>query len=263
MYVHDSRQVLIYLAIKYEGDAQKMITAMELREDLEVPDEEIRKVCDSLECKTITFLDYDFPQKLKKMFHPPLVLFYYGDISLIDDNRRKYGVVGSRDYDEYSKEVTESLIKDLGRDKVVVSGLARGIDAVAHQAAINNKTRTIAVLGSGIDNCYPSENKELYEIIKKDHLVISEYPGQTVPDASHFPLRNRIVVALSDALIVPQVNSEISGTTISVNLASQTNKPLFVVPHPFFSKTHNNYLINEGACMALSAQQILEELHWE
>ncbi len=128
---------------------------------------------------------------------------------------------------------------------------------------MENKVRTIAVLGSGIDNCYPEENKELYEKLKKEELVISEYPNMSEPDKTHFPMRNRLVVALSDALIVPQINSHVSGTTISVNLAVGNNKPVYVVPHSIFEETVNNDLIQEGANVAESGRQILEDLHWD
>ena len=99
--------------------------------------------------------------------------------------------MGSREYSEYGELVTKKLVKEMGRDKIVVSGMARGIDTIGHTAALENKARTIAVLGSGIDNCYPEENKELYERLKKEELVISEYPNMSEPDKTHFPMRNR------------------------------------------------------------------------
>ena len=263
MIEYDSRKILIYLAVKYDGDPFKIINAVRLREDEHVPYSEMEKVCDSIKSKVITYLDKDFPSKLKTMFRPPLVLFYYGDITLLDDNKRRYGVVGSREYSEYGELVTRKLVQEMGRDKILVSGMARGIDTIGHTAALENKVRTIAVLGSGIDNCYPEENKELYERLKKEELVISEYPNMSEPDKTHFPMRNRLVVALSDALIVPQINSHVSGTTISVNLAVGSNKPVYVVPHPIFDETVNNDLIQEGANVAESGRQILEDLHWD
>ena len=263
MIEYDSRKILIYLAVKYDGDPFKIINAVRLREDEHVPYSEMEKVCDSIKSKVITYLDKDFPSKLKTMFRPPLVLFYYGDITLLDDNKRRYGVVGSREYSEYGEAVTKKIVEEMGRGKVLVSGMAKGIDAIGHQAALDNKVRTIAVLGSGIDNCYPEENEELYERLKKEELVISEYPNMSEPDKAHFPMRNRIVVALSDALIVPQINSHVSGTTISVNLAVGSNKPVYVVPHSIFEGTVNNDLIQEGANVAESGRQILEDLHWD
>ena len=263
MIEYDSRKILIYLAVKYDGDPIKIINAVRLHEDEHVPYSEMEKVCDSIKSKVITYLDKDFPSKLKTMFRPPLVLFYYGDITLLDDDKRRYGVVGSREYSEYGEMATMKLVKEMGRDKVVVSGMAKGIDTISHNAALENKARTIAVLGSGIDNCYPEENKDLYERLKKEELVISEYPNMSEPDKTHFPMRNRLVVALSDALIVPQINSHVSGTTISVNLAVGSNKPVYVVPHSIFEETVNNDLIQEGANVAENGRQILEDLHWD
>ena len=257
MIEYDSRKILIYLAVKYDGDPFKIINAIRLREDENVPYEEMQKVCDGVKSKVITYLDKDFPNRLKTMFRPPLVLFYYGDITLLDDEKRKYAVVGSREYSDYGEQVTKKLVQEMGRGKILVSGLARGIDTIGHQAALDNKVRTIAVLGSGIDNCYPEENKELYERLKKEELVISEYPNMSEPDKTHFPMRNRLVVALADAVIVPQINFHVSGTTISVNLAVGSNKPVYVVPHPIFDETVNNDLIQEGANVAESGYCLL------
>ena len=260
--IYDSRALLIYLAVKYEGDYEKIVRALQLNE--EVPRYEALKLCQSLKCEAITLLDYDYPQRLKNTYRPPIVLFYYGDISLIDDNHEFLGVVGSRDFDEYGKKSAETIISQMIRGRVLVSGLARGIDALGHQCAIDNGGRTIAVLGSGIDYCYPAENQELYEEIKKNHLVISEYPGKTVPNPNQFPMRNRIVVGLSNALFVPQINSLRSGTMISLNIATQLNLSVFVTPWPVGHEvaTVNNYLINEGAFAVESGQQILDDLGW-
>ena len=120
MIEYDSRKILIYLAVKYDGDPFKIINAVRLREDEHVPYSEMEKVCDSIKSKVITYLDKDFPDTLKKMFRPPLVLFYYGDITLLDDNKRRYGVVGSREYSEYGEQATRKLVKEMGRDKILV-----------------------------------------------------------------------------------------------------------------------------------------------
>lgn len=263
MFEYDSRKLLIYFAVKYDGDPMKILAAMQLREEIDASMKEVNKVCDSLKCKVMTYLDQDFPLTLKTMTRPPLVLFYYGDISLLYEDKRRYGVVGSRDYNEYGKETTETIVKEMARGNVLVSGLARGIDTIGHTAAIENHGRTIAVLGSGIDNCYPPENQELYEKIKKDHLVISEYPNMSEPSKEHFPMRNRLIVVLSQVLIVPQINSHVSGTIISINIAQDKNIPIYVVPHPISDNTVNNDLIQEGAEVAQSGRQILEDLKWD
>ena len=255
----DSRLILIYLAVRCQGDFHKMLMCMR-NKDYEIPYEKAKRLYDSLKCKTITILDYDYPEKLRKTAHSPLVLFYYGDITLLD--KPLLAVVGSRDYNDLGKESTERIINDIAKDVVIISGLARGIDTVAHQTAIDNGGRTIAVLGSGLDRCYPVENQELYEEIKKNHLLISEYPFDTTPDSEHFPMRNRIVVGLADAVYVPQINEYTSGTMISVTLAANQNKDVFVAPCPQGSETINNKMINEGAILADSGRQILEEEGW-
>ena len=256
----DGRLLLIYLAVKLQGDYDKMILAIH-NDDYPVTYEEALKVYESLPCKVVTLLDCEYPEKLKQIWHPPLVLFYYGDISLLD--KRCISTVGSRDYSEYGKEYTEKILDQIIQGNVLVSGLARGIDTIAHQTALKNKARTIAVLGSGIDCCYPPENQELYETIKKNHLLISEYPFDTPPDREHFPQRNRIVVGLANAIFVPQINSYHSGTMISINYGAEIGKPILVAPFPPGSDTINNQLINEGAILADTGPQILEELGWK
>jgi len=262
MLEYDSRELLIYLAVKYNGDNTKILAAMHLHEECTITAEEVKKVVSSLKCKAITLLDYDYPEKLKQAHRPPIVLFYYGDITLISDKNQKYGVVGSRNYTDYGELVTNKIVKEMGIKPILVSGLARGIDTIGHLAAIRNGARTIAVLGSGIDNCYPPENKELYEEIKKKHLLISEYPGMVEPDGYHFPVRNRIVVALSDALVVPQIRKHASGTMSSINLMLEMNRRIFVVPTPITEESINNQILMEGAELAESGGQILEEMNW-
>ena len=256
----DGRLILIYLAIKYEGDYNKMLLAIE-NHDCDISLDEAVKTYESLDCHVLTLLDYDYPEKLKKIWHPPLVLFYYGDISLLD--KHSIAVVGSREYNEEGKACTEKIVSELDKDIVIVSGLAKGIDAIAHECAINNGARTIAVLGSGIDYCYPTENKELFDEIKKKHLLISEYPFKSSPDSIHFPTRNRIVIGLSDAVYVPQINCYHSGTMSSLNLANESGRLVFVAPHHQGSSTVNNALINEGAILADSASQMINELGWK
>ena len=255
----DSRPLLIYFAVKYDGDYDKIMMALHLKED--APIKEVERVNKSLKCKTLTLLDYDYPLRLKQITYPPIVLFYYGDITLLD-NEQALAVVGSRDFNEYGKFCTEKIVSEIAKGRVIVSGLARGIDALAHECAIKSGGRTIAVLGSGIDNCWPPENQELYEEIKKNHLVISEYPGMSIPDRKHFPMRNRIVVGLSNGVYVPQINSYMSGTMISFALAAEMNKDVFVAPHPLGSETANNKLIDEGASITIDAQTILADLRW-
>ena len=256
---YDSRMLLVYLAVKYQGDYDKILSSLVLKE-VSTTYEEALKVYQALPCKVMTLLDYDYPERLKKVYRPPFVLFYYGDISLLD--KESIAVVGSRKISEYGKFATESVISKIIKGRVVVSGLAKGIDAVAHQSAIDNGGRTIAILGTGIDTCYPSENKELYEEIKKNHLLMSEYPYKANPGPGSFPMRNRIIAGLADAFYIPQINTEASGTMISINLALTLGKEVFVAPHPLWSESINNQLLNEGATLVESVEQLLNDLGW-
>ena len=259
----DARKILIYLAVKYNGDFSKINHALHLYEGKQASYEEIEEVCNSIKSNAITILDEGYPEDLKRIYHPPLVLFYYGDVTLLNEGKHRYAVLGSRDYSGYGELVTKRLVEEMGPETIVVSGLARGIDTIAHESALENNTKTIAVLGSGIDYCYPMENKDLYEKIKKGGLIISEYPGMSEPTVTQMPLRNRIIVALSEALIVPQINSLTSGTMMAISIAAEVNKSVYIAPHSIFEETANNELILEGAIPILSGQQILKDLHWD
>ena len=259
MIMTDSRPFLVYLAVKYRGDYDKIITALELRE--QAPIKKIMRVNASLKCKTLTILDYDYPLRLKQIPFPPLVLFYYGDISLLD-NEQTLAVVGSRKYDDYGKSCTEKIVSEIAKGRVIISGLAQGIDTFAHECAIASGGRTIAVLGSGIDYCWPIENQDLYERIKENHLVISEYPWKSPPYGNHFPMRNRIIIGLSNGVYVPQINSYQSGTMISFVMAAEMNKDVFVAPYPLENETVNNRLIDEGASITIDGKTILTDLRW-
>ena len=259
MEIYDGRSLLIYLAVKYEGDYDKICNAIVLREDPGY--EEVMKVNKSLTCKTITLLDYDYPLKLKQVMRPPFVLFYYGDITLLD--RPMLAVVGSRLTTAYGRFCTDKVLSEMIQGRVLISGLARGIDSIAHECALKYGAKTIAVLGTAINKCYPPENKELYEIIKKDHLLISEYPPNAEPNPSHFPMRNRIVISLADGVYIPQINNYMSGTMISVTIAANTGKQVFVAPDRIDSNTINNQLIDEGATFTIDGETILTMMKWK
>jgi DNA processing protein len=169
------------------------------------------------------------------------------------------GVVGSRDCSAYGRKITEELVKGIADEHAIVSGLAKGIDTVAHETAIKYKGKTIAVLGSGIDYCYPKCNQELYKEIKENHLLISEYPGEVEPCPSYFPIRNRIVTGLSKALLVTEAY-KMSGTLISVKLALEFGKTIMCVPYEADKNSMCNQLIKDGAYMVESCDDIKDLL---
>ena len=148
----NSREILLYYSIKYLGDWDKIYQALQLKEELDL--NEVEKVISKNKSKFITILDEEYPSSLKESFKPPFLLFYEGDISLLNNDKHKIAVVGSRKYSKYGREMTEKLVKGITEDFIIVSGLAIGIDAIAHRSAIESGGKTIAVLGNGINFHY-------------------------------------------------------------------------------------------------------------
>lgn len=260
----NGRELLIYFSLKYEGDFSKMLDAIKRKE--QVNEKDIKASQDKVKSKVITILDKEYPKELTHICMPPLVLYYYGDISLLKGNDTRIAVIGSRESSKYGEEVTTSLTKTLVKGKrVIVSGMARGIDRIAHETAINNNGKTIAVLGSGIDYIYPKTNADIYEKMKKDHLIISEYPNDLAPKPENFPQRNRIVAGLSDKVLVTEAYVN-SGTSITVLHALKQGKDVLAVPYPINSNSACNKLIQDGAYLIDSSDDVIyytEEKKWK
>ena len=193
----------------------------------------------------ITILDEIYPKSFLDLKSPPYVLYYKGNLDLLKGD--KIGVVGSRKPCDYSIKCTKNLILN-NQDKIIVSGLAKGIDAYAHYYA----KKTIGILGCGIDYIYPKCNYELIKRVERNGLILSEYPLDTKPYAYHFPFRNRLIAALSKVVYVMQSNIK-SGTVTTVNEALELGKEIRVLPYDAFDLNGigNNTLINEGASMIL------------
>lgn len=251
----DAKMLLTYLAIKYEGDWSQILKVVNRKELF--PESELEKEVSKLKCKVLTILDDNYPECLKHCYKPPFVLFYYGDISLLSDYRKNLSVVGSRNYSEYGKKSVERIIKELNGEYNIVSGLAYGIDTIAHTAAIESGAKTIAVLGCGIDYCYPPENKELYEEIKKNHLIISEYPYNSISNKGQFPLRNRIIAALSYGLLVGEASKR-SGTSITVMYALEGDREVMCIPYQADVGSECNNIIRNGGSLVECGEHIRE-----
>ena len=189
----------------------------------------------------ITILDDVYPKELLYLRYPPFVLYYKGNLELLKDDI--IGIVGSRKPCDYALKATKALAM-ANKNKVIISGLAKGIDACAHL----NAFKTIGVLGCGIDYIYPYCNKQLIENIAENGLILSEYPFMSKPLAFHFPFRNRIISALSNKVYIMQSNSA-SGTMTTVNEALELGKTIKVLPFDIFNEygINNNRLIFEGA----------------
>ena len=210
--------------------------------------------------RLITFLNSEYPSLLKKIYDPPGFLFMDGHYTKKD--HVAIAIVGTREPSFYGQQVTRMLCRDLCEQGItIVSGLARGIDTIAHQTAVQTGGRTLAVLGSGFDNLYPPENKNLAQLISQNGAVISEFPFGTTPDAGNFPRRNRIISGLSVGVLVIEAGLK-SGALITAFEALEQNRDVFAVPGPITSPNSagTNRLLKEGAILVRSVGDILEEL---
>jgi len=208
----------------------------------------------------LTYNENIYPDNLKSIYNIPLLMQYYGDIK--DTDRYAIAVVGSRNCDEYGRYVTESIVKQIvGKGITVVSGMARGIDTFAHRSAIKYGGRTVAVIGSGLDICYPPENKELSEMISQNGYVISEFPLGTKPESVNFPRRNRIISGLSLGVIVIQASIK-SGALITAHYALEQNREVFAIPANINNKKSSgcNLLIKKGAKLVDNIEDIVSEI---
>ncbi len=209
----------------------------------------------------ITPADPVFPPGLRDSYDCPILLYVWGEI--LERDRHAIAVVGTRRATHYGKNSTKKLAYQLARSGfTILSGLARGIDTTAHEAAIAATGRTIAVIGSGLARIYPAENLALAEKIANGHgAVVSEFPLHTKPDKQTFPQRNRIVAAWSRALIVTE-SPAWSGSLITANLAAEYGRPVYAVPGPIDKPTSGgcNKLIREGATLLTDAGELLDDL---
>ena len=202
-----------------------------------------------------------YPERLKNIDSPPKHLYCLGNMELLN-HINNIAMIGSRNCSSYGERVAKDFAFNLAKENVcIVSGLAKGIDSFSHIGALNAKGKTIAVLGSGLDNVYPKENTKLMEsIIQNNGLVISEYPLGSKALKQNFPARNRIISGLSDSVLVVEARKN-SGTNITVDFALEQGKDVFVIPGNIYSKTSDgtNYLIIEGGIPVLSYKDILKQ----
>ena len=214
-----------------------------------------------LNVKVITYWDDNYPQQLKNIFYPPIILYVLGNLSEKDE--QSISIVGTRRNTDYGKSITNYFSSELAKQNItIVSGMARGIDSVAHKAAIKANGRTIAIIGSGLDNIYPPENKTLFENIIENGVVISEFPLGTKPDAQNFPKRNRIIAGFSLGTLVVETR-ENGGAMQTAKFAFDQNKDVFAIPGNITSeqsKGTNILIQRNGAKLVFEPNDILLEL---
>ena len=227
-------------------------------------EEEIRFL-EKYKITALLYTDARYPQRLLKIQDAPTVLYYKGHADL--NHNRHIAIIGSRSNSSYGKEMTEELVKYFATKNIhIISGMAAGIDAIAHKTSIGHQLPTIGVLAHGLDTIYPAQHKSLAkEILQQQGGLLTEFTSNTQPERYNFPRRNRIVAAISDAVIIVETR-ENGGSMITAKLALQYKKPLFALP----GKTTDiksrgcNTLIQKGSAgLLLHPDDILQSLGWE
>lgn len=211
--------------------------------------------------QVLTWEDPAYPERLRNITQSPFVIYLKGDLT--EEDIWSVAVVGTRRFSPYGQQVTELMTRTLAEQGItIISGLARGIDGIAHKQALDAGGRTLAVLGSGLDQIYPPEHRGLAERISRQGGLISDYPPGTPPDGSNFPPRNRIISALSKAVLVIEAGQK-SGALITANYAAEQGKDVFAVPGKITAPLSKgtNQLIKLGAHPLLESQDVLDFLN--
>jgi len=210
--------------------------------------------------RLVTAFDAEYPEALREIADPPFLLYTLGRIERL--SLPAVAIVGSRDASRYGRDVAWRLSQELSAaGMTVVSGFARGVDAAAHEAALEGPGGTIAVLGCGLDVDYPREHRKLKQQLAADHLLVSEYPLGTEPYPQNFPIRNRIIAGLSAGVVVVEASRR-SGSLITARLANDFGRDVFAVPGSIFSQTSvgTHELLRDGAILCRGAEDVLAEL---
>jgi DNA processing protein len=243
-----NRTQLIAYSLRYAGSTARIARALQRNEAYQPS---------SQTPTAVTILDANYPVRLKKLAHPPYVLFLDGDVDCLSDV--SIGVVGSRQMQAYAARSTQALIASLPKHWVVVSGMARGVDGCAHEAALNQGLRTVAVLGHGLDLCYPREHHSLFKRIAAQGCLVSQYPPRTPLEKFRFVERNHVIAALSDALCVMQAGEK-SGTMSTVNAALECGIDVHCLPYRIdeVQGLGNNRLIQQGAYILTKVDELIK-----
>lgn len=208
----------------------------------------------------ISIQDNEYPKMLKNIYDPPVSLYVRGNKEIL--NNDSVAIIGCRECTQYGRQVAQELAYNISGQKInIVSGLAKGIDGIAHKGSVLAGGKTIAVLGNGLDTIYPEENISLaIQILKTGGAIISEYPLGEKPQKQNFPERNRIVSGMTKGIIVVEAKEK-SGTLITVDFALEQGRDVFVVPGNINSESSigTNELIKQGAKLITSYKDVLEE----
>jgi len=249
---------------KIEGIGEIRARSIKSFNDFSKAEEEI-KFIEKYKIKTLFLTDKDYPKRLLNCYDSPTLLFYKGNADL--NASKIIAIIGTRNHTEYGKQQTEKLIKELSSQNVlVVSGMAYGIDAIAHKAAYKNDLATVGVLGHGLDQIYPPEHSNLAkDMLKHGGGLLTEFRSNTKPDKHNFPTRNRIVAGMCDATVVIETGEK-GGSMITAELANGYNRDVFALPGRITDNKSAgcNFLIRNNKAMLLTdAEEIIEIMGWE
>ena len=245
-----------------EATGMRAVSAQSIAtgKSLELAQQECTKAVEA-RARILSLSDPEYPQRLKEIYDPPVILFVKGSIDVLA--QPGIAMVGTRHPTPYGSGMAERLSTDLAaRGLVIISGLARGIDTASHRGAVAAKGKTIAVLGTGIDVMYPKENTRLTEqIVALGGALITEFPVGTPPTPQNFPIRNRIISGMSAGVLVVEA-AEYSGTRITSRLALEQNRDVYAVPGNVTNKNSwgPNTLIKQGAKLVATWEDVWEEL---
>ena len=253
----NARDVLLHFALKYDGNFDLMLSAIQKKERITAEEIEDDRKKNDLDFIAIT--DPEYPFGLKNIHKPPLILFYKGKIDLIKDFNKCVTIVGSREPTSYARKSVEKIAEELAKEGItIISGLAKGIDTSAALGALKYG-RAVAILGNGVSYYYPSDNSSLQDEIGKNGLLLSEYPLALKPSKNNFVFRNRIMVGLSPFLLVGEAKDK-SRTFSSVSYALENNRDIGCLPFRNEDDQCNNTLIQQGAALIKDASDVLAML---
>ena len=249
---------------KLEGIGTVRASAIKHFKDFTRAEEEIAFI-EKFQISPLFITDENYPKRLLNCYDPPVLLYYKGSAEL--NTSKVVAIVGTRSNTSYGKHFTEQLLKDLTEQQVlIVSGLAFGIDTIAHKAAIKNGLPTVGVVGHGLDTIYPYDNKSLAkQMIKDNGGILTQFTSKTKPDKHNFPIRNRIVAGISDVTIIIETSVK-GGSMITAEMANGYNRDVFALPGrttDTYSAGSNYLIANNKAVLLNSARQLIEFMGWE
>ena len=246
-----------------EGIGEIKAKSIKSFDDFKAAEDEIT-FCHKHHISTLFLTDIDYPQRLLHCYDAPTLLYYRGNTDL--NTTKIISIIGTRSNTDYGKQITEQLVEGLQSQNVlIVSGLAFGIDAIAHKAAIQNSLATVGVLAHGLDSIYPSQHKSLAKEMLLNGGLLTEFTKNTKADKHNFPQRNRIVAGMADATIVIETQAK-GGSMITAELAYNYNRDLFAVPGKITDQKSNGCLklIQQNKAVLLTdANQLIAAMGWE